>query len=209
MTDPKTAQDGNSRAERLESSRLALRNQLWPQADPALLWSRKRAKGFATVPRTLPLILLIMDRLNIGKPVSSTYLDLFCRCYDESFVRLDKVREMAFSSGFITARGHHTWAERLDQLKRDGFIAIAPGQFGTRSFALIYNPYLVIKHLHQQGKIDPALYNALASHAASFGAKDLELDICPDSSKERTPKRRSSFRPPSHTASHTLHGSVV
>ena len=49
-----------------------------------------------------------MDRLNVGKPVSSTYLDLFCRCYDESFVRLDKVHEMAFSAGFITKRGHHT-----------------------------------------------------------------------------------------------------
>jgi hypothetical protein len=56
------------------------------------------------VPRTLPLILQIMDRLNVGKPVSSTYLDLFCRCYDESFVRLDKVHEMAFSAGFITKR---------------------------------------------------------------------------------------------------------
>src|SRR5271166_3941141 len=62
-----------SRAERLENSRLSLRNHLWPHVTPDRLWSRKSAKGFATVPRTLPLIMQIMDRLNVGKPVSSVY----------------------------------------------------------------------------------------------------------------------------------------
>lgn len=180
-----------SRAEKLENSRVSLRNHLWPHVDAGRLWSRKRAKGFATVPRTLPLILQIMDRLNVGKPVSSVYLDLFCRAYDEAFVRLDKAREMAFSSGFITARGHHTWAERLDQLQHDGFIEIAPGPFGPRSFALIYNPYLVIQDLHRKEKVDDALYNALAFQAESFGAKDLELAntlLAPGSLPDKTPE---------------------
>jgi hypothetical protein len=92
---------------------------------------------------------------------------------------LDKTQDMAYSAGFITRRGHHTWAERLDLLKKNGFIEIAAGQFGPRSFALLYNPYLVIKELHQKGKVDPALFNALASQATSFGAKDLELDTLP------------------------------
>jgi len=179
-----------SRTEKLEGSRLALRDQLWPHVSPDRLWSRKVAKGFATVPRTLPLMLQTMDRLNVGKPVSTTYLYLFCRCYDESFVRLEKAQEMAYSAGFITRRGHHTWAERLDLLKQEGFIEIAAGPFGPRSFALLYNPYLVIKELHRKGKIDPALFNALASQATSFGAKDLELNTLPAnpvSLTEKTP----------------------
>ena len=55
---------------------------------------------------------------------------------------------------------------------------------------LLYNPYLVIKELHQKGKVDPALFNALAFQATSFGAKDLELDTLPAnpvSLTERTP----------------------
>lgn len=180
-----------SRAEKLEGSRVALRTHLWPHVNAARLWSRKSAKGFATVPRTLPLILQIMDRLHVGKPVSFVYLDLFCRAFDESFVRLDKAHQMAFSSGFVTARGHHTWAERLDQLQQDGFIDIAPGPFGARSFALIYNPYLVIQDLRCQDRVDDALYNALLFEAESFGAKDFELATLPGNSpgslQDKTP----------------------
>jgi hypothetical protein len=181
-----------TRSEKLEGSRVALRNRLWPKVQPALLWSRKSAKGFATVPRTMPLLMQIMDRLHVGKPVSSVYLDLFCRAFDESFVRLDKAAQMAFSAGFVTARGHHTWAERLDLLKQDGFIDIAPGPFGPRSFALIFNPYFVVQDLHEKGSIDDAPYNALAFEAESFGAKDLELATAlsapPGSLGDKTPE---------------------
>jgi hypothetical protein len=181
-----------TRAEKLEGSRVALRSRLWPKVQPALLWSRKSAKGFATVPRTMPLLMQIMDRLHIGKPVSSVYLDLFCRAFDESFVRLDKAPQMAFSAGFVTARGHHTWAERLDLLKQDGFIDIAPGPFGVRSFALIFNPYFVVQELREKARIDDALYNALAFEAESFGAKDLELatalSASPGSLGDKTPE---------------------
>jgi hypothetical protein len=55
------------------------------------LWSRKSAKGFGTVPRTLPLIMQITDRLNVGKPVSSVYglaqhalLELWKRRHDHA-----------------------------------------------------------------------------------------------------------------------------
>jgi hypothetical protein len=178
-----------SRSEKLENSRLSLRNHLWPHVSLDRLWSRKTAKGFGTVPRTLPLIMQIMDRLNIGKPVSSVYLDLFCRAYDESFVRLDKSREMAFSSGFTTARGHHTWAERLDQLRENGFVEIAPGPFGPRSFALIYNPYIIIQDLHRKGRVEDAFYNALVFQAESFGAKDLgNVTLPPSSLRDKTPE---------------------
>jgi hypothetical protein len=46
----------------------------------------------------------------------------------------------------------------------------------------------VIKDLYQKGRIDAAFFNALAFQAASFGAKDLELDNYPASSMDKTPK---------------------
>lgn len=120
-------------------------------------------------------MLVTMDSLSVGKPVSTTYLDLFCRVFDESFVRLDKPHEMAFASGFTTGRGPHIWAERLDILKKLGFIDLAPGAQGQRGFALLYNPYLVIRRLKSEGKVEAGMFNALLSHANAIGATDLNV----------------------------------
>jgi hypothetical protein len=64
---------------------------LWPHVPLDRLWSRKSAKGFGTVPLTLPLIMQITDRLNVGKPVSSVYglaqhalLELWKRRHDHT-----------------------------------------------------------------------------------------------------------------------------
>lgn len=183
------------RTQKLEMGRLSLRQELWPNVDPAQLWSRKRAKGFATVPRTMPLMLVIMDSLSVGKPVSTTYLDLFCRVFDESFVRLDKPHEMAFASGFTTGRGPHIWAERLDILKKLGFIDLAPGAQGPRGFALLYNPYLIIRRLKKAGKVEAGMFNALLSHATAIGATDLNVPAPAKAPAPPTPQVRRRLRP--------------
>lgn len=126
----------------------------------------------------MPVILVIMDSLSVGKPISTTYLDLWCRAFDESFVRLDKPHEMAFAAGFTTSRGPHIWAERLDILKTLGFIELAAGAQGPRGFALIYNPYHVIKRLNKEpGRLKDGMYNALLSAANAVGATDLDSPI--------------------------------
>jgi hypothetical protein len=162
-----------TRTQRLVAGRVALRAQLWPKITEADLWNRKRETGFSTIPRTLPLIMQIADTLTKGTPVSSTYLDLWSRAYDEGFVRLDKPHEMALASGFGTSRGPQIWAGRLDLLEKLGFIKLAPGAQGARSFALIINPHLVVKR--KRAEIDPRLFNALLSQAAAIGADRLLL----------------------------------
>ena len=42
-------------------------------------WNRKENDGFTTIPRWLPIINRIMDKLSQGKPISSTYLSLWFR----------------------------------------------------------------------------------------------------------------------------------
>jgi hypothetical protein len=176
------------RSQKLAQGRLSLRQVLWPEATSDKLWNRKSSTGFATIPRPLPVILVIMDTLSVGKPISSTYLDLWCRAFDESFVRLDKPQEMAFAAGFTTARGPHVWAERLDILKKLGFIELAPGAQGARGFALIYNPYRIIKLLRNKGRVSDAMYNTLLSAANAVGATDLDLPLMESPSAQ--PARR-------------------
>ena len=40
----------------ITKKQLALRDQLWPGVQP-ILWDRKANKGFATIPKTMPIIL--------------------------------------------------------------------------------------------------------------------------------------------------------
>ena len=107
-----------------------LRNSLWPKLNERWLWMRAISAGWLSIPRTMPLLLQMMDNLSKGKPVSSAYLDLWCRAYDDSFVIANKDREMAFFSGFTGERAERTWASRMRILADLGFIDIKDGPNG-------------------------------------------------------------------------------
>ncbi len=120
-----------------------------------------------------------MDDLSKGQPVSSTYLELWCRTFDENFVTLSKPREMAFHAGFDGQRAERTWRSRLDILQRLNFISLKEGPSGPVSYALIWNPYKVIKH-HYEMKT-PSLrldkYNALLERMSEVGDTSMSVAL--------------------------------
>ncbi len=156
---------------KIAKRQLDLRQTLWPEASDNWLWSRHTHDGFTTVPKGMPLIMSIMDDLAKGQPVSSTYFELWCRTFDESFVTLSKPREMAFHAGFDGQRAERTWRGRLEILAKLNFISLKEGPSGPASYALIWNPYKVIKD-HFERKT-PGLrqdkYNALLERAGEIG----------------------------------------
>ncbi len=153
----------------------------------------------------------IMDNLSKGKPVSSTYFDLWCRTYDDSFIVANKAREMAFFSGFTGERAERTWASRMHILEELDFIGIAEGPNGRISYVLIYNPYQVVKKHFQAGSINAASFNALKQRMIEIGAQDLD-EAEPDAksakgksaeellNKPVAARRRSRRRKPAATA---------
>lgn len=166
----------NAKNTNIAARRLQLRATLWPKIDSTKLWHRKQRQGFVTIPRTMPLIMSAMDWLAPkGKPVGTTYLDLWCRAFDEMLVDLDRPQEMAFSVGFTGQRGMQTWSHRIDILADLGFIKVAAGPFGRRSYALILNPYLIIKE--RRTRLPESIYNAIAARAATIRADDLDDTI--------------------------------
>jgi hypothetical protein len=94
---------GTREASAIIKKQLAQRELLWPNAEPDL-WNRTANKGFATIPKTMPLILQIMDELSKGRPLSSTYLGLWCATWDNSMVNAAKHQELAHASGFSGQR---------------------------------------------------------------------------------------------------------
>lgn len=156
---------------KIQQRQLELRARLWPGLSPADLWSRHTHDGFSTIPSTMPIIMSIIDDLSNGRPASTAYLDLWTRAYDEGFVTLAKPREMAFHAGFTTQRAERTWKQKLDVLAELKFIDLKSGPSGPASYALIWNPYLVIKSHHDQKNtgLREDKFNALVARALEIG----------------------------------------
>lgn len=158
----------------IAKKQLEQRDAMWPGAAPRL-WDRNAHKGFATIPKTMPLILQIMDEMSKGKPVSSTYLGLWCATWDNSFVNISKPDEMAHGAGFGGQRAQYTWVTRVNILHDLKFIDIQPGKSGAISHILIWNPHIVIREHHKaktQGLME-ASFNMLLERALEIGARDM------------------------------------
>lgn len=152
---------------------LELRAKLWPEIDfEKELWHRQRNDGFTSVPRTMPIIMSIIDDLTKGAPASSTYLELWCRSFDEMYVSLTRSKHMAFHSGFTGQRAERTWAEKIRKLDELGFISVKEGQAGPLSHCLILNPYLVLDRLYAAGTsgISKEKMSALWERGIEIGA---------------------------------------
>jgi hypothetical protein len=161
---------------KIAQRQLDLRKRLWPDVTDGHLWRRLHHHGFTTIPRSMPLILSIIDDL-ARSPVGMAYLELWGRAFDEGFVTLSKPREIAFHAGFDGQRGERTWRVKMRALADLGFIETQSGPSGEMSYALILNPYLVIRRLHQQkcSGLREDKYNALIERAGEIGAEDFDL----------------------------------
>lgn len=164
-----------TRATKVNKQKLALREQVWGKVDASRLWDRTKNDGYTTLPRTFPLIAQIMDDLaDKGKPVFNTYLALWCRVFDQSFIEIKNPPQLASESGFASQRAVTTWNGRMAKLAELGFIDVQSGPLGDYQYVLIYNPYLVIKEFYQEGKVQRGKYLALFTRAQEVGARDLE-----------------------------------
>jgi hypothetical protein len=161
-------------AKAIVEKQLAQRELLWPGAE-TWVWHRKANKGFATIPKTMPLVLQIMDDLSNGKPLSSTYLGLWCETWDNSMVNVSKHQEMAHGAGFTGQRATYTWSGRVNLLHQLNFIAIKPGKSGPISHIILWNPHCIIRwhHARKTPGLVEANFNALLERALEIGAKDM------------------------------------
>jgi hypothetical protein len=154
---------------------LDARRKLWPELSNEMLWSMNN-EGWVALPRLMPLMLSIMDDLSgKGFPVSRTYLELWSRMrIEESFLALNRPEEMAFHAGFEGQRALRTWKDRVHRLADLGFIGVKPGPLGDLSYAVLYNPYHVIKRAYVAGRVHENKWQALAIRANEVGAFDLD-----------------------------------
>lgn len=161
------------RSARMTKKRERLRKKFWPKVTNNDLWLRKNTKGFGTIPRGLSIIMGIMNSLTKGKPVSSTYITLWCYVFDEMTITIQRPRQMAMESGFTGQRAENTWRDRMKKLEELGFIKSKAGASGDFHYVLLLNPYLVVKSLEENKAYDipENLYNTLIDRIDEIGEK--------------------------------------
>ncbi len=158
--------------QKLVEKRRALIEQLWgEELEQLTIWNRKEHDGWTTLPRTIPQLNRIMDKLaGKGTPVSSAYLSLWCNVHDEGFIDIKDKHRFAFESGFSGERAVTTWSNRMKKLEKLGFISTKSGSSGVFNYVLILNPFQVVKSIYKVTNKDD-LYNALVGRMNDVGAK--------------------------------------
>lgn len=149
--------------------RIKLRREIWPDVKNFMLWDRKTFSGFTTIPRTLPIIMKIIDSLD-SKKAGRTYFDLWCRAFDDYVIDLRDEAEAAYQSGYSGQRAVRSWRERVDILEQNGFIKLKKGPTGTYRYILLLDPHDVVDELNNKSKIDTNDYEFFRAHMINIGA---------------------------------------
>ncbi len=150
----------------------ALRDSVWPDLDEQMLWNRKSVSGFTTIPRTMPLVMNIIDALTKNKPAGSSYFVMWCRTFDHSLLVIDNPMTLAVEAGFSWERALSTWKDRMRSLVELGFIDAKEGPSGPYHYVLLFNPHKVVWGL--RSRIQESTFRQLQTRAIEIGAKDMQ-----------------------------------
>lgn len=157
----------------------SLRDSCWPDLDEQKLWNRKLVSGFTTIPRTMPLIMNIIDALSKNKPAGRAYFGLWCRTFDHSLLVIDNPMTLAAEANYSGERALSTWKDRMRVLVELGFIDAKDGPTGPYHYVLLFNPHKVVWTLRD--RIQDGLFRQLQTRAIEIGAKDMEPMKAPES----------------------------
>lgn len=165
ITPPRSINKATKRA-------MEIRETYWDDVSDKDLWHRSRHAGFTTIPRTIPVLMNIIDNLSKNKPAGRAYFGLWARGFDASVVIVDNPMAVAFEAGFTGERAVTTWRQRMGTLVKLGFIEARPGSSGPYHYVLIRNPHKVVWKL--KAKIQEQTFMQLLDRAAEIGAADMQ-----------------------------------
>jgi hypothetical protein len=162
------------RKSKAQEKAIKLRAEFWPDLKDHDIWDRLKRKGFTTIPRTMPLLMTIIDSLSKNQPAGQAYFVLWCHVFDESFLIIENPDIFATETGFSGERKLSTWRQRMKTLQDLGFIDAKKGGAGDYHYVLIHNPHVVVHKLKEQ--IPQSLFRQLLDRAFDIGAKDIEVN---------------------------------
>lgn len=173
----------------IDNRQRALRDELWPEA-AAWIWDRTdkaNVKGYATIPRLLPLIMILIDELSEKGEGDArlAYLELWSRARDNHIISITDEEDIAFASNCTNQkRAVRTWKDHIRVLKRLGFILVESDGNREIGHILLLNPLAVAARLHDEGKTSARWWSTFKRRAVEIGAKIPSATILPPITQE-------------------------
>jgi hypothetical protein len=150
-----------------------IRQEYWPTED---LWTGERETGWFPVPRSLPLILVLLSSKEIsgGKDPSTVYLELLSRQRGEGVIEMAHEAEHAFASGYEGKRAIRTWQERMQILEEIGFIRTVKIGNQRYKYTAIVHPTTAVQGLRELNRISDAWWRAYIDNKRTSGEATFE-----------------------------------
>jgi hypothetical protein len=165
------------RAKRLNMAERAEQQMqlLFSDIHTAWIWKRKINHGYTTIPRTMPLVMQVIDNLTKGSPAGHTLLCLWMRAPDHPMLVIENPSTFAAEAGFVGQRAVDTWRKRMKHLAELQFIRAKKGPSGDYHYVLLLNPNAIVALLNRQQKVQTELYGRFITRVDEVGATS-ELD---------------------------------
>ena len=147
-----------------------MRDSLWSDS-AEMVWNRKTATGFTTIPRLLPLVTALITELAPKGDPSRVYVELWSRVFDEGLVTILDESENAYCAGYTGTRATRTWRERMLTLSELGFVRFKP--VGNREIGqvLLLDPLGVCHRLHKEQRVPDEWWSMFVKRATEIGAE--------------------------------------
>ena len=138
-----------------------------------LIWNpgSNEVKGFATISRLMPWIMVLIRHLSPkGKDPSGVYWELWCRDFGQALIEINDEEEHAFAAGYTSNRALRTWKDHIRLLAEMHFIRF--DGVGNREIGnvLLINPLAVARWYHQEKKTPKGWWSSFSRRAAAIKA---------------------------------------
>lgn len=155
--------------------RMALLRELWPN-DAANVWKGPDEIGYFCAPRTLPLVLSLMQQQTISgnQDPAPVYIDLMARNMGEGVIEMVSEEEHAYASGYSGNRATRTWRDRMKILEETGFIKVKARGGLKYGFVLLIHPTLVVQKLKGEGKVPDDWWVSYRTRQLETGERQYE-----------------------------------
>lgn len=173
------------KGEKAKQTSIDLRKVHWADVKDEDIWllsNEHKRFGFAQVPRTLSLVINIINEIakkKYGKavPAGKTYFALWLHHYGEGLVRVASEAQIAYEAGYGGQRNVSTFRQHMAVLKEIGFIDFRKGVKGPMHYVLLLNPYNVLKRLRElkdetgEKLVSDEQYAALVERVNDIGSR--------------------------------------
>lgn len=127
--------------------RNTMRERLWPEDTP--YWKGPKDRGFFCAPRTLPLIVRLLNTKSVAgvENLGGVYLDLLSRHIGQGIVEMDSEVDHAYAAGYSGQRSVRSWKERMKRLEELGFIRTKARGSLTHGYVFLVHPAIAVDEL--------------------------------------------------------------